>query len=194
MNKLKALVALSAALLAVTTARATTVIPPTFDELVQRAEIIFQGTVKDVRSQWIGEGAERRIVSFVTFTVDDALKGNPGAEYTIRMLGGTVGDETMEVTDAPKFKVGERQILFVENNGNQFVPLVGIQYGRFHVKRDEKSGRDMVITSQGLPLTDLSALGKQTDHADTAAPVPTAEAMSASDLKAAIQAKLASTH
>jgi hypothetical protein len=57
------------------------------------------------------------------------------------MLGGTVGGETMEVADAPKFKVGDRDILFVENNGTQFVPLVGIMHGRFHVKKDT-TGQD----------------------------------------------------
>src|SRR2546425_469890 len=38
-------------------ALATTVIPPSFDDLVGRAEMIFQGTVTDVRSEWTGEGA-----------------------------------------------------------------------------------------------------------------------------------------
>ena len=33
-------------------ALATTVIPPSFDDLVDRAEMIFQGTVTDVRSEW----------------------------------------------------------------------------------------------------------------------------------------------
>src|SRR5206468_10268914 len=107
---------------------ATTVIPPTFEQLVQQAELIFQGTVTDVRSAWEGEGAQRHIDTYVTFQVDNSLKGKPGDSYTIRVLGGTVGDETMEVTCAPKFQVGERQILFVEHNGQQFVPLVGIMH------------------------------------------------------------------
>src|SRR5437660_665891 len=101
-------------------ALATTVIPPSFDELVSRAEVIVQGTVTDVRSQWVGEGGQRHINSYVTFKVEDAIKGKPGAQITLQMLGGTVGSETMEVTDAPKFKVGDRDILFVENNGTQF--------------------------------------------------------------------------
>src|SRR5438132_1125375 len=92
-------------------ALATTVIPPSFDELVSRAEVIFQGTVTDVRSQWVGEGGQRHINSYVTFKVEDAIKGKPGAQITLQMLGGTVGSETMEVTDAPKFKVGDRDIL-----------------------------------------------------------------------------------
>ena len=105
-------------------AHATTVIPPDFDHLVSRAEAIFEGEVTGLQSQWIGEGAQHRIVTFVTFKVDDALKGALGATYTIRMLGGTVDGRTMQVTDAPKFQVGDHDLLFVENNGRQFIPLV----------------------------------------------------------------------
>lgn len=100
-------------------AHATTVVPPSFDELVANAEVIFQGTVTDVKSQWTGEGAERHIVTYITLNVEDALKGEPGATYTMRMLGGTVDGTTMEVSDVPKFKVGDRDILFVEHNGTQ---------------------------------------------------------------------------
>src|SRR6266705_4999104 len=147
--------------------RGTTVIAPDFDQLVTRAELIFQGEVTDVRSQWIGEGAEHRIVSFVTFKVADALKGNPGASYTIRMLGGTVDGETLQVSDAPTFKIGDRDILFVENNGSQFIPLVGIQHGRFRVQREQATGRDVVMTNEREPLSDVSQLG-QNEHAATA--------------------------
>ncbi|PYK56556.1 MAG: hypothetical protein DME47_01740 [Verrucomicrobia bacterium] len=163
-------------------ALATTVIPPSFDELVSRAEVIFQGTVTDVRSQWVGEGGQRHINSYVTFKVEDAIKGKPGAQITLQMLGGTVGSETMEVTDAPKFKVGDRDILFVENNGTQFVPLVGIMHGRFRVKKD-KTGRDAVFTNEGSPLSDVTQLGKNEAAASAG------QATSAQDLKHAIHAK-----
>ena len=92
--------------LAIASVRATTVIPPTFDQLVSDAELIFQGTVTASRSQWIGQGTERNIVTYVTFSIEDALKGAPGRSYTIRILGGTVDGETIEV-DAPKFS-GDR--------------------------------------------------------------------------------------
>jgi hypothetical protein len=161
--------------------RGTTVIPPTFDELVSRAEVIFQGIVTDVRSQWTGEGAQHRIVSYVTFKVDDAMKGTPGESYTLRMLGGTVDGETMEVSDSPKFKVGDRDIIFVENNGSQFIPLVGIMHGRFHVDKDQKTGREMITTNEREELKDVSRLGKQ-EQATSAG-----QALSPADFKSAIR-------
>ncbi|CAN5254204.1 hypothetical protein BH20VER2_BH20VER2_09100 [soil metagenome] len=180
----------------VTTTRATTVIPPTFDQLVGQAELIFQGTVTGVKSEWIGEGGQRRIVSFVTFKVDDTLKGNPGETYTVRMLGGTVDDTTMEVTDSPKFKVGDRDILFVENNGTQFIPLVGIMHGRFRVQKDPQTGADLIMDNHGHAVSDVAELGKDANavltggghsQADDASHGP---ALRSSDFKAAVRAKL----
>jgi hypothetical protein len=166
---------------------ATTVIPPTFEQLVQQAELIFQGTVTDVKSVWEGEGAQRHIDTYVTFQVADSVKGDAGSSYTIRMLGGTVGDETMEVTDTPKFSVGDREILFVEHNFDQFVPLVGISHGRFHVQSDQETGRDIVVNAEGELVRDLTQLGHN-EKAATAADVR--EAISADDLKAAVHKQL----
>jgi hypothetical protein len=163
---------------------ATTVIPPTFDQLVKQAELIFQGTVTDARSVWEGEGGQRHIETYITFKVDDNVKGDAGAAYTIQMLGGTVGDQTMEVSDAPKFKVGDRDILFVEHNYDQFVPLVGINHGRFHVQHDDVTGRDIVVNGEGEPMKNLAKLGYETES------VTAAEAMTPEQLKSAVKSQL----
>jgi hypothetical protein len=182
MKRFSHLLFFGAGLVFTATALATTVIPPSFDELVSRAEMIFQGSVTDVRSEWTGEGAQRHIMSYVTVKVEDAIKGNPGSTITLRMLGGTVGGETMEVSDAPKFKVGDRDILFVENNGTQFVPLVGIMHGRFHVKKNA-AGQDAVFTNEGSPLSDVTQLGKNEAAASAG------RAISKEEFKHAIQAQ-----
>ncbi len=165
-------------------AQATTVVPPNFDELVSRAQVIFEGEVTGLQSQWIGEGAEHRIVTFVTFKIANTLKGNPGATYSIRMLGGTVDGQTMEVTDAPKFKVGDHDVLFVENNGSQFIPLVGIHHGRFRVQKDQ-AGRDTLVTGDGQPLADVSQLG-----GNEAAVAHAKAALSLNDFKSIIQSRV----
>lgn len=185
--KIKYLLPLVAAGLALARVSATTVIPPTFEQLVQQAELIFQGTVTASRSVWEGEGGDRHIETYVTFQVEDSVKGQAGASYTVRMLGGTVGDEAMEVTDAPKFEVGDRDILFVEHNNEQFVPLVGISHGRFHVQRDEQTGRDIVVNAEGDPVRDLTQLGRN-EGAATAADVT--EAISPDQLKSAVKNQL----
>src|SRR6195256_870185 len=185
MKKTNYLLVFAGLILAALSIRATTVIPPTFDQLVNDAEFIFQGNVTDVRSQWVGEGGQRQIVSYVTFKVDDAIKGSPGATYTIRMLGGTVGETTMAISDAPEFTVGDKDILFVEHNGTQFVPLVGIMHGRFHVEQDQ-AGQEMVTTNEGDPVKNVTQLGKAENSS------PTGANLTPAAFKAAIQAKLQS--
>jgi len=199
MKKLRLTFCALCAALATPAIEATTVIPPSFDELVAQAELIFQGTVTEVRSQWVGEGGQRHIVSYVTLNVDDALKGELGGSYTVRMLGGTVDGQTMEVSDSPKFKVGDRDILFVEHNGTQFIPLVGIMHGRFRLQKDNATGAEVVVTNSGRAVTDLAQLGKDDDAAhsrdsgSSSTDAATASKTLDSDsFKAAIKAKLAS--
>ncbi|PZR71843.1 MAG: hypothetical protein DLM73_14955 [Chthoniobacterales bacterium] len=184
MKLLRSLLLILCAGLAVNAARATTVIPPSFDQLVSQAELIFQGTVTETRPQWTGEGAERHIVTYVTFKIEDSIKGAAGDTYTIRMFGGTVDGHTMEATDTPRFKVGDRDILFVENNGTQFVPLVGIMHGRFHIQ-DQGGGVETVAKDSGAPMSDVTKLGQ-----DEAAAV-SGKALTTADFKAAIRQKLA---
>lgn len=182
--KIKYLLPLTLIAIALARVTATTVVPPTFDQLVQQAELIFQGTVTDTKSVWEGEGAQRHIETYVTFQIADSVKGNAGSSYTIRMLGGTVGDESLVVTDAPKFQVGDREILFVEHNYDQFVPLVGIGHGRFHVQRDEGTGRDVVVDHEGAPVKDLAKLGREEES------VGAAEAITPEQLKSAVKGQL----
>jgi hypothetical protein len=168
-------------------ARATTVIPPTFDELVGQADVIFQGDVTNMKSEWVGEGGQRHIVSYVTFKVEEVLKGTPGSSYTIRMLGGTVAGETMGVTDAPKFNRGDKDILFVQNNGSQFIPLVGIMHGRFHVRKNQ-AGEDVVTDHEDQAVKNVARFGRATSG------VAANEAdLSPADFKAAIRTKVEQT-
>jgi hypothetical protein len=186
MKKANSLV-LAIALTALQAAVATTVLPPSFDQLVQQAEVIFQGSVTDVRSQWVGEGAERHIVSYITFKVEDGIKGNAGPLYSIRMYGGTVGEDSMGISDAPNFKTGDRDILFVENNGTQAIPLVGLMYGRFHVRAGQ-SGEDTVTRNEGEPIKNVAQLGREMESVSS--PQTAEPNLTAAGFKAAVRSKL----
>src|SRR5437868_12798290 len=86
MKKLSYSLLVASSVVLMSAALATTVIPPSFDDLVRRAETIFHGTVVDVRSEWTGAAAQGHIASYVTFNVDDTIKGNPGAKVTLHLL------------------------------------------------------------------------------------------------------------
>jgi hypothetical protein len=184
-SKLRYFFLVASTLFSLSSVWGTTVVPPTFQELVSQAEVIFQGTVTDVRSEWAGAGTQRHIATYVTFRIEEGLKGNVGATYSIRLLGGTVDGETMEVTDTPKFNVGDRDVVFVQNNGTQFVPLVGVSYGRFRVDRDQTTGRDVVMTNDRAPVSDVSQLGRDQRSATSG------RALSIDEFKSAIRTKIA---
>ncbi|MEP6822944.1 MAG: hypothetical protein ABI946_11405, partial [Chthoniobacterales bacterium] len=95
----------------------------------------------------------------------------------------------MEVTDAPKFAPGDRNILFVENNGRQFVPLVGIMHGYFRVERDGPAEQETVANDEGKKVHNIAALGKD----ETVSMDAAGAALTAGAFKAAIRTQLASS-
>jgi hypothetical protein len=117
-------------------ARATTVIPPTFDSLVSSANTIFVGEVMNVRSVWIAGPRGRAIVTDVTFKVEDVWKGAVGAVTQLEFLGGTIGDTRMEVAGMPEFLEGQRSVLFVSSQVKAISPLVGFSHGRMRIEKD----------------------------------------------------------
>ena len=117
-------------------ARATTIIPPTFDELVTRADTVFTGDVLGVRSEYAGEGPTRRIVSQVTFNVLRVMKGQATTPFALQMLGGTVGTRSLVVDGMPHFVTGDRVVVFVKDNGKQFFPAVGAMNGVYRLERN----------------------------------------------------------
>lgn len=133
-------------------ARATEVIPPNFNTMVHRAEVIFRGQVTDIQSSWSGQGTQRTIVSNITFKVLETLKGTATTPYVLQMLGGTVDGQAMEVDGVPKFHIGDETLLFVEHNGTQFFPVVGIMHGYFRVQTDAATGKTLVLKYDGQPL------------------------------------------
>ena len=142
-----------------------------------------------------GEGSQRCIVSYITFDVIKTLKGKPSEPYVLRMLGGIVGDKALEVDGAPKFAVGDENLLFVEHNGTQFVPLVGIMHGYFRISTDPKTAQEIVLKYDGTPLRTTAEMDRE--HGLAVAPGGTQAAsamivtapMSRSDFEDAIQKK-----
>jgi hypothetical protein len=135
---------------------ATTVVPPQFDELVNESDYIVRGVVKSVRCELLDVQGRGRIYTFVEFEVREVIAGTPPSPLVLRMLGGQVGDMVLEVDGAPKFTVGQEDILFVQGNGRQFVPLTAVMHGRYPILKEVATGREYVARSNHAPLKDVS--------------------------------------
>lgn len=140
-----------------TCGQAISVLPPTFSELVDRSQRIVRLRVTAVEARWdFSEEGGRVIHTYVTGEVLRALKGGAEPKVTLRILGGQVGDEAMQIADMPTFVVGQTYILFVALNGSAFCPLVGVMHGSYPLAVDAQTGQEHVrrVNQQPLNSTD----------------------------------------
>jgi hypothetical protein len=130
---------------------ATSVREVSMDEMLQQSQVVFEGTVSAIEAS---QNTQKRIHTYVTFEVTDIIKGEyHGNTITLRFLGGTVGDVTMEVSDMRLPQEGEHGIYFVESLERfQVNPLYGWSQGHFIVNRDH-TGNERVMTNGKLPIT-----------------------------------------
>ena len=152
MNPFKFAWAAILALVAAAAAGAAVLPWMSLEEIAGRAEVIVLGTVESAESAWSEDG--RIIVTRATVSVERALKGGPRSRVVVETLGGRVGDQTMIASGAPVFRVGERLVLFLEPAGVSGADaagggagpraVVGWNLGRMIVRRDPRTGRDLV--------------------------------------------------
>lgn len=139
-------------------ATATSVLAPSFELLVDRAELIFTGQVISQRSEWRSNDGQKSIVTLVTLAVQQVHKGHASSSVTLQFLGGTIGEVSLDVAEIPKFKPGERVVLFVEGNGINASPLVGFYHGKFSLQRS-RAGLETVLRHNGEPFLASSRSG-----------------------------------
>jgi hypothetical protein len=157
-------------------ARATTVIPPTWPELVQEADAIYRGTVTAVAARRVAAPDGSNVVkTYVTLAIDRTLKGPARAELVLEFLGGTADGLKLLVSGMPRFVVGATDYVFVQRNGVQFCPLVAMKHGRYRVQRDVATSREWVTRDNGTPLADLAQVALPMN----ALPAPVAAAAAA---------------
>lgn len=126
-------------------ASALTVVPRSFDELVEQADTIVIATVGALRTGWGSDG--QTIFTYASLQELEIIKGEvPAAVFDLPMPGGVLGDQAQFYPGMPQLRSGERYILFMRGYQREFVPLVGIQQGLYRVLRDG-SGQVRVVRS-----------------------------------------------
>lgn len=143
--------------------RATTVRAPDFDRMVGSSDFIVRAVVKSVNSEWRaspGKPGRGYIGTLVELDVKEVIKGNPPSPLVLDLVGGRVGERELTIQGSPKFIVGQENILFVQGNGRQIVPLVGMWHGYYPVRRDKRTGETQVMRSSGKLLYSEKELGQ----------------------------------
>lgn len=135
------------------------------DQMADRAATIVVSTVTGRQSEWEHYGASRLIITKVTMAVEQTLKGSAPRTIVVEVLGGTIGDQTLHVSHVPEFKVGDRDVLFLNGALHAASPLVGSDQGRFRVMNESATGTARVLSASFAPLVSASDIGATPESA-----------------------------
>jgi hypothetical protein len=109
---------LSALALALSTSAAASEAPPVpMADRMRGAERIIVATVHEIHARYqTNEFGDQLIVSNVRLQVEESLKGKAETALDIDVLGGTIGDLTLEVSSLPKLTRGERAVFLLSRD------------------------------------------------------------------------------
>jgi hypothetical protein len=123
-------------------ASGTTVRRLDLPELVRGAGLVFSGEVTTVSSRREAYPGGHTIMSDVAFRVNRVLKGATDSSLILSTVGGTIGDETLEIDGFPRFSTGDRVVVFVASDRNRACPIFGLSQGRFRLRQSDTDTGD----------------------------------------------------
>lgn len=127
------------------------VIPMEREQVIQRSNAIFVGTVVDKKARWNEQG--NMIVTDYYFRVEKGLWGKPDDVVFLTFAGGELEGEKHQIHGVPEYGMEERVILMVEDLERPlFSPVTGMYQGSFIESFDERDGRSMVLNGEGEPV------------------------------------------
>ncbi|MDP8223002.1 MAG: hypothetical protein P9L99_06555 [Candidatus Lernaella stagnicola] len=141
-------VLLIAALCSASVAAAATILPLTWQQLIEKSERV---ALVEAISRSVEE-YEGIPTTLVTCRVTQTYRGTPGASLVLRLPGGKRGDLTMRIPGAPLPEVGDTFLVFGRGDGTRYggrdvLRPVGMGQGMLAVV--EKSGRRWVVQVLG---------------------------------------------
>ncbi len=135
---------------------ATTILGMDIDAMASDAELVFEGQVLEHSVQ---ENAAGIVVTYVTFQINDVIKGSYSDLYLeLKFAGGTYQGQIVEVSGLRIPKLDEQGIYFVESVSQDLVnPLLGWSQGHFLIVNDD--GERKISTINLRPVTDVMRTG-----------------------------------
>lgn len=122
--------------------------------MAERANLIVVADIVDVQYKNFPVKGEQQTLpmGLVTLKVVQTLRGKaPQGPLVLRFLGGPDGEGGIyRVGGVPLFLPGERNILFIEGNGDQTCPLTNCEWGRFRLHKGA------AYSTHGSPIVQIA--------------------------------------
>ncbi|WMW21922.1 hypothetical protein RE476_11180 [Methanolobus mangrovi] len=142
----------------------------TFEDLTSRSDVVLIGKVKEILpARWNTPDGERpdkpveeldigiddMIYTDIVIQVEQYLKNSSGTgEFTVRVEGGTVGNDSIWVEDNPSFEPGEKVLLYLRGDISPFSVTGGFQ-GKFTITED---GSAIRLYEKPINLSELTSM------------------------------------
>ncbi len=126
----------------------------TLPQMTALSEKVFIGKCLSIKKSQDRDGQP---IQWVTFAVEEMLKGEPADQITFKQLGNSSSQDNVilagEHVHVPRYVEGEEAIIFLSEEGNNhFTAPVGLYQGKFQVTTS-KTGEKLVLNgmnNQGL--------------------------------------------
>ena len=105
--------------------------------LARAADAIVTGTIDRILTVGGEDGA---IDTLVTVAVDHTYKGDVGRRVTLKQPGGRLGDRLLWIAGSPRFRVGERQLLFLSAHIDGTARTTAFGMGQFVLRPHPRTG------------------------------------------------------
>src|SRR5438128_5563326 len=118
-------------------ARATTFVGVSERILARAADAIVIATVQEIETV---AGADGTISTLVTLDVESVVKGSVERRLTLKQPGGSIGGRTLWIAGSPRFRTGERQLVFVSAAADGTARTTALGMGQFVLRPHPRTG------------------------------------------------------
>lgn len=125
------------------------------DDMLEIAELIFEGRVTAVESRW--NNGRTAINTLVTFNIIDVIHGDyANSSIVLQFAGGSADGLTMQIEGIIYPQLGETGIYFIEETDRALVnPIVGWSQGHFLISEDA-NGEQRMLTAEREPIIEMN--------------------------------------
>ena len=112
------------------------------NDLANQSDVVAVGRVAAIRAEWNAD--KSRILTRVTLSVSEFLKGGDEQAISILTPGGEIGEVGELYFGAPRFAQDEEVVVFVKRGPNRAYTVTGGAQGKAVITSDVTSGAKMV--------------------------------------------------
>lgn len=121
---------------------ATLVPRMTIEQMMDSSDAVVHGTIARTWSAW--DSSHEFIWTHYELRLTESMLGDRLDKVVISEPGGTVGNDSMEIVGAPRYRIGEEVVLLTARTPIGYLRTIGWGQGRFDVVADPRTGIKVV--------------------------------------------------